>query len=178
MRRSGVRIPLAPPRFRRKSRQFLAGELGQCLANRSLLDFPSMNRLLLLLPLFLISCAPLSKPSTTSGAIVLAKEEKRDCKKARVVLPAGVYTPEVQSETGTYYLAPAELRTERVLIGGSYRGGLFISNAGGQAAWFGDARDEADERPGTLLGAIGASSPKLWPFSPPVTISPAPSSTP
>ena len=137
-----------------------------------------MNRLFLLLPFVLISCAPLSQPGTRANSIVLAKEEGRECKKARVILPAGVYTPEVQSESGIYYLAPAELRTERVLIGGSYRGGLFISKTGAQAAWFGDARDDADERPGTLLGAIGASSPKLWPFSPPVPVSPTTASQP
>lgn len=137
-----------------------------------------MNRLILLLPFVLLSCAPLSQPAPHASSIVLAKEEGRECKKARVILPAGVYTPEVQSESGIYYLAPAELRTERVLIGGSYRGGLFISKTGAQAAWFGDARDDADERPGTLLGAIGASSPKLWPFSPPVPVAPVTGSHP
>jgi hypothetical protein len=118
----------------------------------------------------------LKTPSDLSN-VLLAQEEKRDCQKARVVFPAGIYKPEIQSEHGTYYLAPAQMRTEGVLIGGGYRGGLFIGNSGYQAAWFGDARDDADERPGTLLGAIGASAPKLWPIKPPLSISKSTNST-
>ncbi len=119
----------------------------------------------------LMACAPMLKTPSERSNVLLAQEEKRDCKKARVVFPAGIYKPEIQSEHGTYYLAPAPMRTEGVLIGGGYRGGLFISNSGIQAAWFGDARDDADERPGTLLGAVGASAPKLWPIKPPLAIS-------
>ena len=134
--------------------------------------FMPLRLLALLLPLSLVACAPLSQPASNAPPVSLAQEEKRECKKARVVLPPGVYTPEVQSERGIYYVAPTDLRTERVMIGGSYRGGLFVANEGWHAAWFGDARDDADERPGTLLGAVGASAPKLWPFSPPLPVTP------
>lgn len=114
----------------------------------------------------LSSCVPLTQVEPKSGSFSLAAEEKRDCKAARVVFPAGVYSPEIASERGTYYLAPGPMRTEGVLLGGGYRGGVFVAKDGRHAAWFGDARDDADERAGTLLGAIGASSPKLWVISP------------
>ncbi len=136
-----------------------------------LIVIPMNYRLFLPLIPCLMSCAPMLKTPSEQSNVLLAQEEKRECKKARVVFPAGIYTPEIQSEHGTYYLAPAQMRTEGVLIGGGYRGGLFIGKTGYQAAWFGDARDDADERPGTLLGAIGASAPKLWPIKPPLTIS-------
>ena len=72
----------------------------------------------------------------------------------------------------TYYVAPAPVRVEGVLIGGGDRGGFFIANDGRHAAWFGDARDDADDRAGTLLGAIGAGAPKLWVFSPALPLKP------
>lgn len=126
-----------------------------------------MKYLLRLLSLALLpACVPLTAPTTSTGTLHLAQEEKRECKAARVIFPAGTYTPEIASERGTYYLAPAPMRTEGVLLGGGYRGGVFVAKDGRHAAWFGDARDDADERAGTLLGAIGASAPKLWVISP------------
>lgn len=119
------------------------------------------------------ACVSLTAPPDGTCSLTLAQEEKRDCKAARVVFPAGVYTPEIASERGIFYLAPAPLKTEGVLIGGGYRGGLFIARDGRQAAWFGDARDDADERAGTLLGAIGASAPKLWVITPRLLVTPA-----
>lgn len=128
-------------------------------------------------PLLMVSCAPIRKPTDGMTPIVIAEETTRDCKKARVILPAGTYTPELQMDRGDYYLAPADLRTEGVLLGGKYRGGLFIARDGRQAAWFGDARHDTEERPSTLLGAIGAGAPKLWPISPPISFTPAPTAT-
>ncbi|MBK8038699.1 MAG: hypothetical protein IPK22_16450 [Verrucomicrobiaceae bacterium] len=133
------------------------------------------SRLLCLFALAtLSSCVPLTQPATKTGSLTLPQEEKRQCKAARVIFPAGVYTPEVASERGTYYLAPAPMRTEGVLLGKGYRGGIFVANDGRHAAWFGDARDDADERAGTLFGAIGASAPKLWLVSPNLPLQPAP----
>jgi hypothetical protein len=133
-----------------------------------------MKHLLRLFSLALLpACVPLTQPTST-GSLHLAQEEKRDCKAARVVFPAGNYTPEVASERGTYYLAPGPMRTEGVLLGGGYRGGIFVARDGRHAAWFGDARDEADERAGTLLGAIGASAPKLWVIDPRLPLTPVP----
>jgi hypothetical protein len=128
---------------------------------------------LLFLVVSLGACVPLTKPAADAGALVLAQEEKRKCKAATVIFPAGTYTPEVQSERGIYYTASSPVRTEGVLIGKGYRGGLFIARDGRHAAWFGDARDDADERAGTLLGAIGASAPKLWVISPKLPVTPA-----
>lgn len=102
----------------------------------------------------------------------LVQQEIRECQRARVVFPVGVYTPEIKSERGTYYVAPAPVRVEGVLLGGGDRGGVFIANDGRHAAWFGDARDDADDRAGTLLGAIGAGAPKLWVFSPALPLKP------
>ncbi|MBL9130820.1 MAG: hypothetical protein JNG86_06455 [Verrucomicrobiaceae bacterium] len=117
-----------------------------------------------------VSLTELSKVAPGTGDIIISQEERRECKAARVILPAGRYTPEVQSDLGVYYLAPARIRTEGVLISGGYRGGLFIARDGRQAVWFGDARDDADERPGTLMGAIGVAAPKLWPFKPAISV--------
>jgi hypothetical protein len=74
----------------------------------------------------------------------------------------------VASAEGTYYKSPKRLRTLGVLIGRAEDGGIFVSSAAGnlQAAWFGDPKDEVDESPGTLFGAIGLSAPKLWPYKP------------
>jgi len=121
----------------------------------------------------LAACVPLTPPPAGTGELKLAQEEKRECKAARVVFPPGVYRPEIASEKGIFYLAPAPMRTEGVLIGGGYRGGLFIARDGRHAAWFGDARDDADERAGTLLGAMGASAPKLWVINPRLPVTPA-----
>jgi hypothetical protein len=134
----------------------------------------SMKFLLLsLLTLATISsCVPLTQPAAKTGSLTLPQEEKRACKAARVIFPAGVYTPEIASERGTYYLAPSPMRTEGVLLGKEYRGGIFVANDGRHAAWFGDARDDADERAGTLLGAIGASAPKLGVISPSLPLQP------
>jgi hypothetical protein len=116
---------------------------------------------LVCLPL-LGACVPLRKVAPTLPALRLAQEEARQCQRARVVFPAGDYRAEVESERGVFYAAPGEVRVEGVLIGGGERGGLFVARDGRHAAWFGDARESANERPQTFLDAVGASSPKLW----------------
>jgi hypothetical protein len=147
-------------------------------------DFGAQNVLLALMPamktalllvaaVVLNACVPLSPPAADAQPLSLAQQETRECQRARVVFPAGTYTPEIKSERGTYYVAPAPVRVEGVLIGGGDRGGVFIANDGRHAAWFGDARDDADDRAGTLLGAMGASAPKLWLFSPTLPLTPA-----
>jgi hypothetical protein len=137
------------------------------VANKVLLaGMTAMKTAVLLFAAVVLSaCVPLSPPATDARPLSLAQEEVRECQRARVVFPAGTYTAEIKSERGTYYLAPAPVRVEGVLLGGGDRGGVFIANDGRHAAWFGDARDDADDRAGTLLGAIGASAPKLWVFS-------------
>lgn len=127
----------------------------------------AIKNILLLVTAFLLNgCVHLSKVAPDVRALFLPQQEVRDCQRARVVFPVGIYTPEIQSAHGVYYLAPTPILVEGVVIGGGYRGGVFIARDGRHAAWFGDARDDADERAGTLLGAMGAASPKLWFFSP------------
>ncbi|MFM7606958.1 MAG: hypothetical protein ACKO8Z_17390 [Prosthecobacter sp.] len=128
---------------------------------------PAIKTILLLaIGLLLNGCVQLSQPAPGSRALFLPQQEIRSCQRARVVFPAGTYTPEIQSDYGVYHLAPTPILVEGVVIGGGYRGGVFVAHDGRHAAWFGDARDDADERAGTLLGAIGAASPKLWLFTP------------
>jgi|GEM_PF-931310 len=130
------------------------------------------SSLLLVVAVVLNACVPLSPPPSDANPLTLAQPETRECQRARVVFPAGTYTPEIKSERGVYYLAPSPVRVEGVLLGGGDRGGVFIANDGRHAAWFGDARDDADDRAGTLLGAIGAGAPKLWVFSPLLPLKP------
>lgn len=123
---------------------------------------------LFLSPLLMASCGSIAPaPEATSG-IVIGPNEVRQCGQGRVTFPAGVYQAEVVSPKGTYYLAPELIRTQGVLIGRGSRGGIFVSSSPGnpQAAWFGDLRDTVDEKPSTLLGAMGVSAPKLWPYTP------------
>lgn len=141
--------------------------------NVLLAGMPAMKTsLLLVAAVVLNACVPLSPPATDAKPLSLAQQETRECQRARVVFPAGTYTPEIKSERGTYYVAPTPVRVEGVLLGGGDRGGFFIANDGRHAAWFGDARDDADDRAGTLLGAIGAGAPKLWVFSPALPLTP------
>lgn len=123
---------------------------------------------LVLAPLLLAACGSIKPaPAGTSG-IVVGPNESRECGQGWVTFPAGVYQAEVVSAKGAYYLAPEPIRTKGVLIGRAQRGGIFVSNLPGnpQAAWFGDLRDTVDEKPSTLLGAMGVSAPKLWPYTP------------
>ncbi|MFO1482128.1 MAG: hypothetical protein U1F71_02080 [Verrucomicrobiaceae bacterium] len=122
---------------------------------------------LVIVPL-LASCGSVSLPPANAPSLMLAQDEERECGQGRVLFPAGEYKAEVVSANGTYYKAPKRIRTLGVLIGRSEEGGVFVSNAAGnpQAAWFGDPRDNVDERPGTLLGAIGMTAPKLWSYTP------------
>ncbi|MBL9179282.1 MAG: hypothetical protein JNM65_14560 [Verrucomicrobiaceae bacterium] len=123
---------------------------------------------LLVTSVLLASCGSVQLAATDAPGLVLATEETRDCGRGRVVFPAGEYKAEVISAEGIYYKAPKPIRTYGVLIGRSEQGGVFVSNAVGnpQAAWFGDPKDNVDERPATFLGAIGWSAPKLWPCAP------------
>jgi len=123
---------------------------------------------LFIAPLLLAACGSIKPAPAGTPGIVIGPNESRECGQGYVQFPAGLYQAEVISAKGTYYLAPAPIRTKGVLLGRSERGGIFVSNMAGnpQAAWFGDARDTVDERPSTMLGAIGLSAPKLWPYAP------------
>ncbi len=125
---------------------------------------------LVVAPLLLASCGSVQLAPVSAPGLVVAQEEVRDLGQGKIVFPAGVYPAEVVSDKGTYYKAPRRLKTLGVLIGRSEVGGIYVSNYAGTppAAWFGDPRDEADGRAGTLLGAMGAGAPKLWKLSPPI----------
>lgn len=137
--------------------------------------FMRLSRLFSLLPaLLLAACSTVEIAPGDAPGIVVAQDETRELGQGKILFPAGVYKAEVVSSTGTYYKAPRRLKTLGVLIGRSEEGGIFVSNAQGnpQAAWFGDPRDDADESPGTLLGAMGMSSPKLWKLTPRIPYAP------
>lgn len=123
---------------------------------------------LLAVPFCFDSCSSVELASTDLPPIEVAEATNRVCGQGEIVFPAGVYQAEVTSAQGTYYKAPKRIRTLGVLIGRSEEGGIFVSNSAGnpQAAWFGDPKDNVDERPSTLFGAIGWSAPKLWPYKP------------
>lgn len=122
----------------------------------------------LLVCLLLASCASVSLAPQGSPSIVLAQDETRACGQAQILFPKGEYKAEVVSPHGTYYKAPQRLRTTGVLIGRPEVGGIFVSNAAGnaQAAWFGEPRQNVGENPDTLFGAIGLNAPKLRPYTP------------
>lgn len=124
----------------------------------------------LLAPLLLASCGSVEIPAVEAPGIVVAQEEIREVGQGKIRFPAGVYKAEVTSAKGTYYKAPQRLKTLGVLIGRYEDGGLYISKYPGtpQSVWFGDPRDEVDESPGTLFGAMGVSAPKLHKLTPPV----------
>lgn len=116
----------------------------------------------------LASCSSVELAPTDAPSILLTQDETRECGQGQILFPVGEYKAEVKSSTGTYYKAPKRIRTLGVLIGRSEEGGIFVANSAGtpQAAWFGDPKDNVDESPGTLFGAIGWSAPKLWPYTP------------
>jgi len=124
--------------------------------------------LLFVLPLLIAACGSVAPVPADAPSIVLAEAVTRTCGQGELHFPAGEYQAEVASDEGTYYKAPKRIRSLGVLIGRSEEGGIFISNkpGGPQAAWFGDLKDEVDESPSTLFGAIGWSAPKLWPYTP------------
>lgn len=121
-----------------------------------------------LMSLLLAACGSVEIASSDAPSIVVSQAEERECGQGRILFPAGEYKAEVAAAEGTYYKSPKRLRTLGVLIGGTEDGGIFVSSAAGnpQAAWFGDPKDEVDESPGTLFGAMGLSAPKLWPYKP------------
>jgi hypothetical protein len=123
---------------------------------------------LVLLPILTAACGSVIPAPAGTNGIVVGPNETRDCGQGKIVFPAGVYAAEVVSPQGTYYLAPELLRAKGVLLSRAERGGIFVSTMPGnpQAAWFGDLHDTVDEQPSTLLGAIGVSAPKLWPYTP------------
>ena len=131
---------------------------------------------LLVLPLLLAACGSVEMAPAGSSSIILAEPATRECGQGKILFQAGEYRAEVTSSEGTYYKAPKGLRTLGVLVGRNEDGGIFISTkpGGPQAVWFGDPKDEVDESPGTLFGAIGWSAPKLWPYTPriPHTVKP------
>lgn len=123
-----------------------------------------------LVPLLFAACGSVAPvPAGTSG-IVVGTNEERECGQGRVQFPAGLYLAEVVSAKGTYYVAPAPLRTKGVLLGRAERGGIFVSNMPGnpQAAWFGDLHETVEEKPSTLFAAMGVSAARLWPYAPPI----------
>lgn len=121
-----------------------------------------------LVSLLLISCNSVEKATSEAPGIIVGPNEIRECGQGRIHFPEGEYKAEVVSAKGTYYKAPQRLRTLGVLIGRSEEGGIFVSSGPGnpQAVWFGDPSDEIDGSAATLLGAMGASAPKLWPYTP------------
>lgn len=123
---------------------------------------------LVLAPLLLAACGSIAPVPTGTSGIVVGPNELRECGQGKVQFPAGLYTAEVVSEKGTYYLAPEPIRTKGVLLGRAERGGIFVSNLAGnpQAAWFGDLKASVEEKPSTLFAAVGVRSPKLWPYTP------------
>lgn len=130
-----------------------------------------LSRLALLVaPLLLASCGSVKIPSVDAPGIVVAQEEIREVGQGKMVFPAGVYKADVTSDKGTYYKAPRRIKTLGVLIGRSQEGGLYISKYPGtpQSAWFGEVREQVDESPSTLFGALGVSAPKLRKLTPPV----------
>lgn len=126
--------------------------------------------LLLAVPLLLASCGSVELAPVNAPGIVVAQDEVRELGQAKILFPAGVYKAEVVSEKGTYYKSPRRLKTLGVLIGRNEEGGIYISKYAGtpQSGWFGDPRDEVDESPSTLFGALGVSAPKHWKLSPPI----------
>lgn len=127
------------------------------------------SRFFLIIPALLLSaCGSVKIAPLDIPGIVVAQDETRELGQGKILFPAGVYKAEVVSSGGTYYKAPRRLKTLGVLIGRSEEGGIFVSNTQGnpQAAWFGDPRDDVDEAPGTLFGAMGMSAPKLWKLVP------------
>lgn len=127
-----------------------------------------IQTLLFVAPLLLVSCRSVKIAPTNVPGIIVAQDEVRDLRQGQTRFPAGLYKAEVVAADGTYYKAPTRLKTLGVLIGRSKEGGIFVSNAKGnpQAAWYGDPRDDADERPATLFGAVGMGAPKLWKLTP------------
>ncbi|MFN0075489.1 MAG: hypothetical protein ACKVY0_03335 [Prosthecobacter sp.] len=122
----------------------------------------------LIVTLLLVACGSVELAKSDAPSLVVDQDEERVCGQGKILFPAGEYRAEVAAANGIYYKAPKRIRTLGVLIGRSEEGGIFVANATGnpQAAWFGDPRDNVDERPGTLFGAIGWSAPKLWPYTP------------
>lgn len=125
---------------------------------------------LLLAPMLMVACTPITPVPTGTSGIVIGPNESRACGQGTVRFPTGLYRAEVVSPKGTYYLAPERIRVAGVLLGRAERGGIYVSNAPGnpQAAWFGELSSAVDEKPDTLLAAVGVKAPKLWPYSPPV----------
>lgn len=123
---------------------------------------------LIITPLVMAACGSITSAPSDAPGIVIGPNESRECGQGRLQFPAGVYQVEVVSAKGTYYVAPERIRTAGVLLGRAERGGIFVSNLAGnpQAAWFGDLRDTIGEKPSTMLGAMGVSAPKLWPYTP------------
>lgn len=116
------------------------------------------------------ACTAVAPASSGTGGIVVGPNEMRVCGQGKVLFPAGLYRAQVVSATGTYYMAPEQLRTVGVLIGRAEQGGIYVSNALGnpQAAWFGDPQEFTESKPTTLFAAIGVRAPKLWPYTPPI----------
>ncbi|OYW74341.1 MAG: hypothetical protein B7Z37_18230 [Verrucomicrobia bacterium 12-59-8] len=123
---------------------------------------------LTLASLLLAACGSIAPVPAGTKGILIGPNESRLCGQGNVMFPSGLYQAEVVSPNGTYYLAPEPIRTKGVLLGRAERGGIFVSTMAGnpQAAWFGDLHDAVDEKPSTLLGAIGVNAPKLWPYTP------------
>lgn len=126
---------------------------------------------LVLAPLFFAACGSIAPVPQDTAGIVVGPNELRECGQGKVQFPAGLYQAVVVSPKGTYYLAPQAIRTKGVLLGRAERGGIFISSMPGnpQALWFGDLNANVDEKPSTLLGAIGVKAPKLWPYTPQIS---------
>ena len=127
---------------------------------------------LLLAPVVMAACTAIVPAPVSTGGIVVGANEMRVCGQGKVLFPAGLYRAQLVTASGTYYQAPEQLRTVGVLIAQSELGGIYIANAPGnpQAAWFGDPQEVTESKPTTLFAAIGVRAPKLWPYSPPISL--------
>src|SRR5437870_5599782 len=123
----------------------------------------------LLLAILLTACKSVQPIEENAPSIVLKKPETRMLTTAyamgspQITFPAGVYTPDFQTENGIYYLAPTKLVTGHR----PYRGGLFIPKLTAkdqtQAAWF-----DNESAAGGLLGLAESSTTRLFGIDEPI----------
>jgi len=126
-----------------------------------------LQKALTILPLMIIACSTISPPKS-SQCLFLASPQKRDSGVASFQFPAGVYKPDFESETGTYYVAPAKVINESLGLSFPMRGGIYIPHSHNpdqaQAGWV-----DNQESAGGLAGFVVTAPTRLWPFTPPIS---------
>ena len=114
-----------------------------------------------------VSCSTISPPKT-SQCLFLASPQKRESGLASFHFPAGVYKPDFESETGTYYVAPSKVINESLGLNTPMRGGIYIPHSSNpdqaQAGWV-----DNQESAGGLVGFAATAPTRLWPFMPPIS---------